>query len=92
VGDLELDYWIVHRHLALDRAEDYAPLVTSLTNLHAAIFSSTPARMAASARSRARGAATVDLITSKRSTDPAADWRAVYFYLRRAYEQVKAEL
>ncbi len=92
IGDLELDYWIVHRHLALDRAEDYTPLVASLTALHAAIFSSTPARMAASARNRARGAATVDLITSKRSTDPAADWRMVYFYLRRAYDQVKAEL
>ncbi len=92
VGDLELDYWLVHRHLALDQAADYTPLVQSLTNLHAAIFSSTPERMAASARSRARGAATVDLITSKRSTDQAADWRAVYFYLRRAYEQVKAEL
>jgi hypothetical protein len=34
----------------------------------------------------------VDLITSKRSTDEAADWRAVYFYLRRSYEQARAEL
>jgi hypothetical protein len=92
VGDLELDYWVVHRNLALARAADYGPLVESLTALHAAVFSSTPERMRPSAESRARSAAHVDLITSKRSTDEAADWRAVYFYLRRGYEQVKAEL
>ena len=92
VGDLEFDYWVVHRNLATARAADYTPLVESLTALHAAIFSSTPAQMRASAENRARSAAHVDLITSKRSTDEAADWRAVYFYLRRGYEQVKAEL
>ena len=92
VGDLELDYWIIHRQVAVARAVDYTPLVDSLAVLHAAIFDSTPERMRASAESRARSAAHVDLITSKRSTDEAADWRAVYFYLRRSYEQVKAEL
>jgi hypothetical protein len=92
VGDLELDYWIVHRQLAVARAADYSPLVDSLAALHAAIFGGTAEQMRASAESRARSAAHVDLITSKRSTDEAADWRAVYFYLRRSYEQVKAEL
>jgi hypothetical protein len=92
VGDLELDYWIVHRQVAVARATDYTPLVDSLAALHAAIFDSTPERMRASAESRARSAAHVDLITSKRSTDEAADWRAVYFYLRRSYEQARAEL
>jgi hypothetical protein len=92
VGDLELDYWIVHRQVAVARATDYTPLVDSLAALHAAIFDSTPEQMRASAESRARSAAHVDLITSKRSTDEAADWRAVYFYLRRSYEQARAEL
>jgi hypothetical protein len=92
VGDLELDYWIVHRNLAVARAADYTPLVDSLAVLHAAVFGGTPEGMRPSAENRARGAAHVDLITSKRSTDEAADWRAVYFYLRRGYEQVKAAL
>jgi hypothetical protein len=91
-GDLELAYWIVHRRLAVARAADYTALVDALAALHAAIFGGTPEQMRASAESRARSAAHVDLITSKRSTDAAADWRAVYFYLRRSYEQIKAEL
>jgi hypothetical protein len=92
VGDLELDYWIVHRQLATARAADYTPLVESLARLHAGIFGGTPAGMRPSAASRARAAYHVDLITSKRSPDPQHDWRQVYFYLRRCYEQIKVQL
>jgi len=92
VGDLEFDYWVVHRELAVAHATDDTPLIDSLANLHAAIFGSTPAAMRPSAVSRARAAHHVDLITSKRSTDEVQDWRQVYFWLRRAYEQVQAQL
>jgi hypothetical protein len=92
VGDLELDYWIVHRQLATDRAADYTPLIDSLAQLHAGIFGGTPESMRPSAESRTRAAYHVDLITSKRSQDPEQDWRQVYFYLRRCYEQIKAQL
>ena len=92
VGDLELDYWLVHRKLATARAGDYTPLVDSLARLHAGIFGGTPAGMRPSAENRTQAAYHVDLITSKRSQDPEQDWRQVYFNLRRCYEQIKAQL
>ena len=89
-GDLELDYWIVHRELALAQAADDTPLVDSLARLHAALFGAGVAAMRPSAVSRARAAWHVDRITGRRSEDLEADWRLVYFYLRRCYEQIRA--
>ncbi|MBI1802158.1 MAG: hypothetical protein HYR71_11090 [Chloroflexi bacterium] len=93
---LEMDYWVVHRRLANERAAnpdggDIEPMVQSLANLHAALFESAPEAMRRSAELRALSAQTVDLITSKRSTHVPADWRKVEDYLRQAYRAVRAE-
>jgi len=87
VAELELRYWVVHREL-VDTADKRA-FVETLAALHAAIFGSTPAQMWASAEHRVAAANAVDLITSRRSTDPAADWRRVEEELRQAYRRVK---
>jgi hypothetical protein len=87
VAELELRYWVVHRELA--GKSDKRAFVETLAALHAALFGRTPAEMWASAESRVEAANAVDLITSRRSTDPAADWRRVEENLRRAYRQVK---
>ena len=88
-AELELRYWEVHRTLAQEPERDARPLVESLAVLHAALFGRTSAEMWASAESRAAAAVAVDRITSRRSADPAADWRLVEQCLRRAYQQIK---
>lgn len=96
LAKLEMDYWAVHRQLARARAEDplagdIGPMTESLARLHAALFGSTPERMRISAELRAHAAETVDLITSRRSTDVPSDWRRVEDYLRQAYRAVLEE-
>ncbi|MBI5878069.1 MAG: hypothetical protein HZB53_10475 [Chloroflexi bacterium] len=91
---LEMDYWVVHRQLAIARARnpqdgDIGPMVESLVRLHAALFEVDEARVRTSAELRARAAEVVDLITSHRSTDVPGDWRRVEDYLQRAYRAVK---
>jgi hypothetical protein len=90
---LEMEYWVVHRHLAIERqqnpeVENLEPLVDSLANLHAALFHSTPDAIHTSAHYRALAAEAVDRITGKRSLDIQADWRAVEENLRTAYRAV----
>lgn len=90
---LELDYWVVHRKLAMQRIqqpelEDIGPMVESLANLHAALFHSSPQAMRRSAELRALAAKTVDRITGRYSTDVANDWRTVESYLQEAYQAV----
>jgi len=94
---LEMDYWVVHRELAirrrLDRADDdVEPMVQSLMALHAALFNSTPEMMRASAEWRAEAAKAVDRITGKYSEDVAEDWQRVEEYLRNAYRAVLAAI
>ena len=96
LAKLEMDYWVVHRRLAIARKQnpndgDLEPMIVSLANLHAALFSSTPERMRASAELRAKAAEAVDLITSKRSIDVAGDWRRVETYLKQAYDAVQRD-
>jgi hypothetical protein len=96
LAQLEMDYWVVHRQLAIARAQDptqgdIEPMVQSLAKLHAALFDSTTEKMRASAEFRALAAQTVDLITSKRSTNVPDDWRKVESYLQQAYRAVKRE-
>lgn len=90
LATLEMDYWVVHRRLAIARAQDpqtggIEPMIESLTRLHAALFEVDESRVRASAGYRALAAEAVDLITSHRSTDVAGDWRRVEAYLRQAY-------
>jgi hypothetical protein len=89
VADLELRYWVIHRDLATMPQADKHPLIACVAALHAALFGRAPAEMWESAVSRVAAAETVDLITSRRSLDPAADWVLVQAHLRRAYRQVK---
>lgn len=93
LAGLEMDYWIVHRRLAVARANDpsqenHAPMVQALIHLHAALFDATPERIRESAEQRALAALTVDLITSRRSTDVPGDWQRVEQYLQQAYRAV----
>lgn len=63
---LEMDYWVVHRQLAVarkqapDHAGDITPMVEALAKLHAALFAAPPAAINRSAELRAEAAATVD--------------------------------
>jgi hypothetical protein len=95
LAELELDYWIIHRELAIQRRhrpenDGIEPLIDSLARLHAALFDSTPEAMRPSARMRALSAKAVDRITSRTSTDVEADWREVEHYLQQAYRAVEA--
>lgn len=88
---LEMDYWVVHRQLAVERRQasdhtgDIEPMVESLARLHAALFDASPEAIRRSAEQRALAAQAVDRITGKYSPDVAADWRQVETYLQAAY-------
>lgn len=95
LAGLEMDYWIVHRRLAVARARDplqenHGPMVESLVRLHAALFPASPEQIRESAEQRALAALTVDLITSRRSTDVPGDWQRVEQYLQRSYRAVSS--
>lgn len=91
---LEMNYWVVHRELAVARkaaprhAGDIAPMVAALESLHAALFNAPAAAIRRSAEKRAQAAATVDRITGGYSEDVAADWRAIEQLLQEAYRAV----
>jgi len=100
---LELDYWVVHRDLAIarkaqpeavvpDSLADIGPMVDSLARLHAAQFNSDPQTMQPSAEFRALAAKTVDRITGRYSDDVPGDWDRVESYLRRAYGAIADRL
>lgn len=94
VAALEMDYWLVHRRLALARIQNPAdgtlePLIDAIEKLHTALFTAPAPAIRASAEARARAAEAVDRITGKRSTDSAADWRLVEEQLRQAYGAVR---
>jgi hypothetical protein len=93
LADLEMDYWVVHRQLAVRRQQNHAdddlePMIQAFARLHAALFNATPEAMRPSAEWRALAAKTVDQITGRYSTDVAGDWRQVEEYLRKAYQAV----
>ena len=91
---LEMDYWIVHRQLAVarkqapDHAGDIKPMVASLAKLHAALFTAPPAALHRSAELRAEAAATVDRITGGYSTDVPGDWQRIEQLLGEAYSSL----
>lgn len=88
---LEMDYWVVHRRLAVERRQapdhvgDIEPMVESLVRLHAALFDAPPEAIRRSAECRAQAAQAVDRITGGYSTDVAGDWQRVEEFLREAY-------
>ncbi len=91
---LEMDYWVVHRRLAIARKEspdhrgDIAPMVEALARLHAALFDAPPEAIRRSADLRAQAAVLVDRITGHYSSDVAADWRQVEDCLGQAYRSL----
>jgi hypothetical protein len=91
LATLEMDYWIVHRQLAVERRQapdhmgDIGPMVESLARLHAALFDAPPEAIRRSAECRAQAAQAVDRITGGYSTDVAGDWQRVEEHLREAY-------
>lgn len=91
----EMDYWIVHRQMAVARRDhpdhtgDIEPMVEALTRLHAALFNAAPETMRPSTELRARAAVAVDRITGGYSSDVAADWEEVERLLRQAYRAVQ---
>jgi hypothetical protein len=95
---LEMNYWVVHRTLALERQQapdhtgDIEPMVASLASMHAALFDATPEAIHRSAELRAEAARTVDRITGGYSTDVAGDWCQVEATLREAYRSLKRRL
>lgn len=90
VAALELQYFDVHRRLS--GASDKTEFVQTLVNLHSAIFGLSPAQARESAELRVLAADTVDLITSKRSTDIERDWAKLEEYLHRCYSLIQQEL
>lgn len=94
LSQLEMDYWIVHRKLAVERMrtpdlDNTGPLVESLANLHAALFQASPEATRRSAELRALAAKTVDRITGHYSTDIRSDWQQVEAYLQQAYRALE---
>jgi hypothetical protein len=93
LANLEIDYWIIHRELAIERQKNQAleniqPMIESLTNLHAALFGISPASARRSAELRALAAKAVDRITGRYSSNIENDWREVEAYLQQAYQAV----
>ena len=87
---LELQYFDVHRRLV--DATDKSEFVETLVDLHSAIFGLTPVQVRESAEWRVKAADTVDLITSKKSTDVQGDWARLEEYLRQCYASIQREL
>jgi hypothetical protein len=63
-----------------------------MIDLHCAIFGLTPQQARESAELRVKASDTVDLITSKTSTNVAADWAKLEQYLRQCYASIQREL
>ena len=60
--------------------------------MRSAIFGLTPIQVRESAEWRVKAADTVDLITSKKSTDVLGDWARLEEYLRQCYASIQREL
>lgn len=90
VAALELRYFDVHRRLV--GASDKGEFIQTLIQLHSALFGLTPGQAHPSAEWRVLAADIVDLITSKASTDIAADWAKLEDYLRQCYRSIQHEL
>jgi hypothetical protein len=84
---LEEQYWDVHRRLS--GKPDKTEFIDTMIALHSEIFGISREQARDSAELRVLANNTVDLITSKTSVDPAADWIKLEEYLRQCYRSVK---
>lgn len=90
VANLELKYYEVHRRLSgtLEKEE----LLQTFIELHCALFGLTPDQVRESAEWRLLATDTVDLITSRTSTNIEQDWRKLEGYLQKAYGSISEQL
>ncbi len=86
VAALEFQYFDVHRRLSGKGEKE--ELLQTLIALHSALFGLTPEQARASAEWRLLAANTVDLITSRASTDVEGDWSKLEGYLQKAYSSI----
>jgi hypothetical protein len=91
-AELEEQYWDVHRRLAVAKQADKAEFIETMVDLHSVIFGISREQGRESAELRVLANNTVDLITSKSSTDPEADWAKLEDYLRQCYHSIHREL
>jgi hypothetical protein len=89
VAALELQYFEVHRRLSGNPEKE--EFLQTLIALHSALFGLTPQQAHESAEWRLLAANTVDLITSRTSTDVEGDWSKLEAYLRKAYSSIVEE-
>ena len=89
-AELEIGYWIEHRRLAGN--PDKASFVEAMTALHSHLFDLPADQMRESADWRVRANNTVDLITSRRSSDPEVDWARLEQELRACYRSIQHAL
>ncbi len=90
VADLELKYYEVHRRLS--GTSEKEELIQTFIELHCALFGLTPEQARESAEWRVLATDTVDLITSRTSTNIEQDWRKLEGYLQKAYGSIAQEL
>lgn len=90
VAALELQYYEVHRRLS-GKAEK-EELLQTFIDLHCALFGLMPDQARESAEWRLLAADTVDLITSRTSTNIEEDWKKLEGYLQKAYGSIVQEL
>ncbi|HJT55699.1 MAG TPA: hypothetical protein VJ761_04325 [Ktedonobacteraceae bacterium] len=90
VAELELKYFEVHRRLSGTLEKD--ELLQTFIELHCALFGLTPDQVRESAEWRLLAADTVDLITSRTSTNIEQDWRKLEGYLQKAYGSISEQL
>jgi hypothetical protein len=85
-AQLELQYNEVHRRLS--GKPDKTAFIETMVQLHSTIFAITPEQARESAEQRVLANNTVDLITSKTSTNPEEDWTRLEDYLRQCYRSI----
>ncbi len=90
-AELEEHYWDVHRRLAMAKQDDKTEFIETMTDLHSVIFGISREQARESAALRVLANNTVDLITSKTSTDPESDWAKLEDYLRQCYRSIRRE-
>jgi hypothetical protein len=90
VAALEEQYWDVHRRLS--GKPNKTEFIDTMIALHSAVFGISPTQARESAELRVLANNTVDLITSKTSTDPESDWHKLQDYLQQCYRSVQREL
>jgi hypothetical protein len=89
-GELETEYNDVHRRLS--GKPDKTEFIQMMVKLHSEIFGITPEQAKESAELRVLANNTVDLITSKTSTDVEGDWAKLEEYLRQCYRSLGREV